>query len=141
MSTQSPAGSDRATREVIDTYLTRLAERDLDGAVRLFAESAEWVAPGSPDVPWSGNRTGRTGVSEFFTMLHEYLQPEEFTVTHIVVDGEQGVILGHLRDTVKATGAPLTTPFAAHLTVVDGQVTRYHLFEDTYALHRAATGG
>ncbi|KUF18395.1 MULTISPECIES: nuclear transport factor 2 family protein [Streptomyces] len=137
MSTQSPAGAAEATRQVIDAYLNRLEERDLDGAVRLFSESVEWVAPGSPDVPWSGNRSGQSGVMAFFTELHEYLQPEEFTVTHIVVDGEQGVILGHLRDTVKANGKPLTTPFAAHLTVVGGQVTRYHLFEDTYALHRA----
>ncbi|MGA4838425.1 nuclear transport factor 2 family protein [Streptomyces sp. G45] len=94
---------------------------------------------GLPQVPWSGPRSGRDGVRAFFATLHEYLQPEEFTVTHIVVDGEQGVILGHLRDTVKASGKPLTTPFAAHLTVVDGQVARYHLFEDTHALHRAVT--
>ncbi|EPH43654.1 nuclear transport factor 2 family protein [Streptomyces aurantiacus] len=140
MSTQSPTGSAEATRGAIDAYLARLAERDLDGAVRLFSEDAEWIAPGSPAVPWSGNRTGQAGVKEFFTLLHQYLQPEEFTVTHIVVDGEQGVIIGHLRDTVKANGKPLTTPFAAHLTVVGGQVTRYHLFEDTFALHQAATG-
>ncbi|WP_172382377.1 nuclear transport factor 2 family protein [Streptomyces sp. MNP-20] len=141
MSTHSPEASARATREVIDAYLARLAERDLDGAVRLFAESAEFLAPGSPAVPWSGHHTGHKGVAHFFTTLHEYLQPEEFTVTHIVVDGEQGVIIGHLRDTVKATGKPLTTPFAAHLTVVDGRVARYHLFEDTHALHRAVTDG
>ncbi|MEI5097362.1 nuclear transport factor 2 family protein [Streptomyces sp. PmtG] len=140
MSPHSPEASAQTTRGVIDAYLTRLAERDLDGAVRLFAQSAEFLAPGSPQVPWSGNHTGQKGVMTFFTTLHAYLRPEEFTVTHIVVDGEQGVIIGHLRDTVKATGKPLTTPFAAHLTVVDGQVTRYHLFEDTYALHRAATG-
>ncbi|WP_051855315.1 nuclear transport factor 2 family protein [Streptomyces sp. NRRL B-1347] len=141
MSTHSPETSAQATREVIDAYLARLADRDLDGAVRLFSESAEFLAPGSPAVPWSGNHAGHKGVTEFFTTLHEYLQPEEFTVTHIVVDGEQGVIIGHLRDTVKATGKPLTTPFAAHLTVVDGRVARYHLFEDTHALHRAVTDG
>ncbi|QCX80379.1 SnoaL-like domain protein [Streptomyces sp. YIM 121038] len=141
MSTHSPEASARATREVIDAYLARLADRDLDGAVRLFAESAEFLAPGSPAVPWSGHHTGHKGVAHFFATLHEYLQPEEFTVTHIVVDGEHGVIIGHLRDTVKATGKPLTTPFAAHLTVVDGRVARYHLFEDTHALHRAVTDG
>ncbi|MFD9904374.1 nuclear transport factor 2 family protein [Streptomyces sp. NPDC059063] len=139
MSTQSPAGAAQATRGVIDAYLARLADRDLDGAAQLFSESVEWVSPHVPAVPWSGPLAGRSGVMTFFTTLHEYLQPEQFTVTHIVVDGEQGVIIGHLSDTVKATGKPLTTPFAAHLTVVDGQVTRYHLFEDTHALHRAVT--
>jgi ketosteroid isomerase-like protein len=68
------------------------------------------------------------------------VQPEEFTVTHIVVDGEQAVIIGHLRDTVKATGGTLATPFAAHLTVVDGRITRYHLFEDSYAVAQAVAG-
>ncbi|GHE48808.1 hypothetical protein GCM10018785_18000 [Streptomyces longispororuber] len=141
MSTHSPTASAQSTRGVIDAYLARLAERDLDGALRLFSDEVEFLAPGSPEVPWSGHHTGPQGVRHFFTTLHEYLQPEEFTVTHIVVDGGQGVIIGHLRDTVKATGKPLTTPFAAHLTVVDGKVARYHLFEDTHALHRAVTDG
>ncbi|MFD9795996.1 nuclear transport factor 2 family protein [Streptomyces sp. NPDC059070] len=139
MSEQPQAGAAQATRGAIDAYLARLAARDLDGAVQVFAESVEWEAPGSAAVPWSGRRDGRDGVMKFFTTLHEYLKPEEFTVTHIVVEGEHGVIIGHLRDTVKATGKPLVTPFAAHVTVVGGQITRYHLFEDTHALHRAVT--
>ncbi|MFD9486086.1 nuclear transport factor 2 family protein [Streptomyces sp. NPDC059991] len=139
MSTQSDEGAAKATRAAIDAYLARLSARDLDGAVQVFAESVEWNAPGSSAVPWSGPRSGREGVMKFFTTLHEHLKPEEFTVTHIVVDGAQGVIIGHLRDTVKATGKPLVTPFAAHVTVVDGQIARYHLFEDTHALHRAVT--
>lgn len=139
MSTQSTEGAAKATRAAIDAYLARLAQRDLEGAVQVFAESVEWDAPGSSAVPWSGPRSGREGVMKFFTTLHEHLKPEEFTVTHIVVDGEQGVIIGHLRDTVKATGKPLVTPFAAHVTVVDGQIARYHLFEDTHALHVAVT--
>ncbi|MFK8912423.1 nuclear transport factor 2 family protein [Streptomyces sp. YS-3] len=139
MTRQAPEGAAQATRAAIDTYLARLSQRDLDSAVQVFAESAEFNAPGSPAVPWSGSRTGREGVMKFFTTLHEYLKPEEFTVTHIVVEGEQGVIIGHLRDTVKATGKPLVTPFAAHVTVVDGKIARYHLFEDTHALHRAVT--
>ncbi|AXK31899.1 hypothetical protein DVA86_03800 [Streptomyces armeniacus] len=130
----------KTTREVCDAYLARLAERDLNGAVDLFSDTVDWDAPGSPDVPWSGRRSSREGVRDFFTTLHEHLQPEEFTVTHMVVDGEQAVIIGRLRDTVKATGGTLVTPFAAHVTVEDGQFTRYHLFEDTYALDRAVAG-
>lgn len=139
MSTQSPAGAEQSTRGVIDAYLARLSARDLEGAVQLCAESVVWDAQSSPDVPWSGVRTGRAGVMEFFTTLHKHLKPEEFTVTHIVVEGEHGVIIGHLRDTVKATGKSLVTPFSAHATVIDGQIVRYHLFEDTHALHLAMT--
>ncbi|UGY94588.1 nuclear transport factor 2 family protein [Streptomyces gobiensis] len=128
---------EETTRATVDEYLRRLRERDLEGAVGLFAETLDWYAPGAATVPWTGRRSTRAQVMEFFTLLHEHLVPEEFTVTHIVVDGADAVIIGHLRDTVKATGGTLTTPFAAHVTVTDGSFTRYHLFEDSYALAQA----
>ncbi|MBB5935692.1 nuclear transport factor 2 family protein [Streptomyces zagrosensis] len=132
--------STESTRAIIDAYLAKTRARDLDGAVALFSEDVAWDAPGSGAAPWSGRRSSRAEVAEFFRLLHDHLTPEEFTVTHIVVEGAHGVIIGHLRDTVKATGATLTTPFAAHVTVADEQITGYRLFEDTHALAQALSG-
>ncbi|NGO69557.1 nuclear transport factor 2 family protein [Streptomyces boncukensis] len=129
--------SGESTRATIDAYLTRLSERDLDGAVGLCSDDVVWDVPFSGAVPWSGQHTGHAGVREFFRQIHEHLVPEEFTIAHIVVDGTEGVILGHLRDTVKATGAPLATHFAAHVTVTDGKISHYRLFEDSHGLARA----
>lgn len=132
--------STESTRATIDAYLAKTRSRDLDGALALFAEDVDWDAPASGAAPWSGRRSSRAEVAEFFTLLREYLTTEDFTVTHIVVEGDNGVIIGHLTDTVKATGATLKTPFAAHVTVRDGLIVGYRLFEDTYALAKALNG-
>ncbi|GAA4666238.1 nuclear transport factor 2 family protein [Streptomyces youssoufiensis] len=132
--------STESTRATIDAYLAKTRARDLDGAVALFSEDVDWDAPASGAAPWSGRRSSRAEVAEFFRLLHEYLAPQDFTVTHTVVEGDHGVIIGHLTDTVKATGATLATPFAAHVTVRDGQIVGYRLFEDTHALAKALSG-
>ncbi|MFT2019073.1 nuclear transport factor 2 family protein [Streptomyces sp. 796.1] len=132
--------STESTRAIIETYLAKTRARDLDGAVALFAEDVDWDAPASGATPWSGRRSSRAEVAEFFHLLHQYLATDEFTVTHTVVEGEHGVIIGHLTDTVKATGAKLHTPFAAHVTVEGDHISRYRLFEDTHALAKALSG-
>ncbi|MER0242153.1 nuclear transport factor 2 family protein [Streptomyces sp. HSW2009] len=132
--------STESTRAIIETYLAKTRARDLDGAVALFAEDVDWDAPASGATPWSGRRSSRAEVAEFFHLLHQYLATDEFTVTHTVVEGDDGVIIGHLTDTVKATGAKLHTPFAAHVTVQGDHISRYRLFEDTHALAKALDG-
>ncbi len=134
--------STESTRATIDAYLAKTRARDLDGAVALFSEDVDWdaPAPASGAAPWSGRRSSRAEVAEFFRLLHAYLERRDFTVTHAVVEGDHGVIIGRLTDTVKATGATLATPFAAHVTVRDGQIVGYSLFEDTHALAKALDG-
>jgi ketosteroid isomerase-like protein len=47
---------------------------------------------------------------------------------------------GRLRNTVKRNGRTLKTNFALHATVKDQRITRYHLYEDSYAVAQAYFG-
>ncbi|NUW32408.1 nuclear transport factor 2 family protein [Nonomuraea sp. SMC257] len=132
-----------ATRETVADLLGRMAKGDHDGAAELFAEEIDWQLdwPGEehPDTPWIRRRTGRADVAGHFRMLEEYHVPElnGTSVARILVDGPDAVVLGHIRQTVRANGRAYTSPFALHLTVEDGLITRYHIYEDSLTVARA----
>lgn len=59
------------------------------------------------------------------------------SVTRILVDGAHAVVLGEIVQTVRDGGVAYTSPFALHLTVEDGLVTRYHIYEDSLTVAQA----
>jgi uncharacterized protein len=125
------------TRATVEAFLAELEAGDVGAAVGRLAEPVDWRVPGSSAVPWIGERSTRAEATEFFALLDRHLEAERFVVTRILVDGADAVVLGDFRDTVRATGATLESWFAIHLTVADGQITRYHFYEDSYAVARA----
>ncbi|WP_255306075.1 nuclear transport factor 2 family protein [Streptomyces sp. Wb2n-11] len=74
---------------------------------------------------------------EFFRSLPDHLRAEKFAVERILVDGEHAVALGHMRQIVLATGKVFDSPFAFHVKVENGLITRCITFEDSLALARA----
>ncbi|HEX3866878.1 MAG TPA: nuclear transport factor 2 family protein, partial [Gemmatimonadaceae bacterium] len=77
------------TREIIDTFLERLGHQDADGAAGLFAEHVDWYVPGGETLPWTGQRSKRAHVAEYFRTLWPLFVPGESTVDldGILVDG------------------------------------------------------
>ncbi|MFI9719449.1 nuclear transport factor 2 family protein [Streptomyces sp. NPDC052396] len=128
------------TRTVIDEFYRRVGNGDIAGLGELFADEVDLDVYGSEDVPWIGKRSTGAEAVEFFRTLPKYLEPLEFTVTKIFVDGEDAVALGHMRQKVKANGLVFDSPFAFRFTVVDGKITRYVVYEDSLALARAFGG-
>ncbi|MFI6296499.1 nuclear transport factor 2 family protein [Nonomuraea sp. NPDC050790] len=131
------------TRDVVEELMRRMAKGDHDRTAELFAEPADWQlswpAEGHPAVPWIRTRSSRADVADHFRSLETHHVPElnGSSVTRILVDGTHAVVLGEIAQTVRAHGAAYTSPFALHLTVEDGQITRYHVYEDSLTVARA----
>lgn len=106
----------------------------------MFAESVDHYVPGADTVAWTGRRSTRAEVAEFFRMLGDNLRPRSFEVSQLIVEDSDGVALGRFAYTVRSNGRPFEGQFALHLTVRDGSITRYHMYEDSYALERAVAG-
>lgn len=134
------------TRDTVEELLRRIGEGDADRIAGLFAELSEWKfnwpAEGHPSVPWIRPRSSRHDVAEHFRSLNAYHVPEQngTSVARILVDGDDAVVLGDIVQTVKSTGTTYTSPFALHLTVEDGLITRYHIYEDSLTVARALSG-
>jgi hypothetical protein len=90
-----------------------------------------WIVPGPAEIPLSGRRTGREEVSNFFQMLNEYEEFQEFEVRQFVVENETVVALGYARAKVKSTGKTSTSTFAHVFTIVGGKVSRFEEYFDT----------
>ncbi|SDH31354.1 nuclear transport factor 2 family protein [Nonomuraea jiangxiensis] len=135
------------TRDTVEELLRRIGGGDPDRTAELFADEIDWQlnwpAEGHPAVPWIRPRTGRRDMAEHFRLLDAHHVPEldGTTVERILVDGKDAVVTGELVRTARATGKAFTCAFALHLTIEDGLVTRFYLYEDSLSVFRAHTGG
>jgi hypothetical protein len=121
------------------SFMDRLGERDAEGIGELFADEIDWYVPGSEALPWTGSRSRREQVAEYFrTMWPAYVPGQSSaTVDKVVIHGDDAVVFSTFSHTVIKNGRRLNNPAALHLTIANGQIVRMHLYEDTLAVHEA----
>jgi uncharacterized protein len=140
-------GAQAATRGVVTQFLTRLAAGDAAQIAELFAERVDWKldwpAGGHPDVPWVRPRSTRAETADHFRALEGAHVPTERAIgpaPRVLIHGADAVVLGEIHQTVKATKTPYVAAFALHLTVRDGLIIRYHVYEDSLSVATALSG-
>ncbi|MBT2489464.1 nuclear transport factor 2 family protein [Streptomyces sp. ISL-96] len=130
-----------ATRAVVQEFLAARMAGDTGRLVGLFADDVDWLIAENPAVPWIRPRSTAADCAAQFTELMEHTVPEDAcaSVDSFLVDGADAVLMGHLSGTVRATGKSFEGPFALHLTVEDGRITRHHLYENSLSIAEACT--
>ncbi|MDT7726305.1 MAG: hypothetical protein QOI21_2881 [Actinomycetota bacterium] len=137
---------DASTRTTAEEFLCRLGDGDPDRVAELFAETVDWrldwPVEGHPAVPWIRPRSTRADVADHFRTLNEFHVPgkQGGAAPEIVVDGTAAVVLADIRQTVRATGRSYVARCALRLTVEDGLITRYHVYEDSLTVAQALAG-
>lgn len=130
------------THYVIKEMLSRFGSGDHQGAAALFAETVDWQLswPDGDNPPWIRDRTTRAEMAEHFRTLSTLMTPNGhgFVIGHVLVDGPHAVVAGRSSQRVNATGRSFELMVALHMTVEDGLITRYHVYEDSLAVARAA---
>ncbi|MEU9521657.1 nuclear transport factor 2 family protein [Streptomyces sp. NPDC048224] len=117
-----------------------LAEGRSGEAAALFADSVSFSIPHPPGIPWVPEVHSPAGMRTFFELLQTHVRTKEFELRQIIAEGDDVVLLGRMVSEVKKTGRDIDTAFALHITVRDGRITRYHLYEDSHAVARAYFG-
>ncbi len=127
------------TKDVAEQFLQRLGAADADGLGALFSESIDWRVPGNPELPWTGTRSHQSDVPEYFRTLWAGLAAGESVVgfDRILVDGDDAVLLAHFSHVAAPTRKRFETDVAMRLTVIEDQIVRLHLYEDTFAVAQA----
>lgn len=130
------------TENLIMSFLDRLGAQDAEGIQSLFAENIDWFVPGNSALPWTGKRTRRSDVAEYFRTLWAGVKAGESTVVpgKVLVSGADGVVFAHFTHTAAPTGRVFETPVALHLEVAEGAIIKLHLYEDTLAVSNAFLG-
>lgn len=136
------------TRQVVEELLRRIGAGDIDGIAELYAADVDWgldwpeAEHGRAATPWIRHRSSRAEAAANYREIGEHHVPEEAgtEIERILVDGNDAVVTGEIRQTARSTGRAYRSRFALHLTVEDGLVTRNHVYEDSLAVAQAFDG-
>ena len=105
----------------------------------LFGENLEWEIAGDTGVlPWIGQKRGRAAVIDFVRDSRVLIERVSFEVHDILAGAERAVILGSLASRLKRTGKVGKTDFAIVLTIANGEIVRFQMLEDSFAISQAA---
>jgi hypothetical protein len=112
---------------------------DPAGVAALFSEHLEWEIAGDDGaLPWIGKRSGRRAVADFITETGAQIERLRFDVKDILLSDSRAAIFGSLASKVKRTGRIIETDFVVMLTVASGEIIRFQMFEDSFAVSQAA---
>lgn len=130
-----------STRATVEELLNRMASGDAEKTAELFTEEVDFLCAGSEKVPWIQPRRTRADMADFFATMNASFVPEDrsASVSSFLVDEEDAVVMGCVSQRLRSNGEAFTTPFALHLTVCDGLITRYHIYEDSLTVTEAVT--
>ena len=129
------------TRATVEELLRRMASGDAETTAELFTEEVDFLCAGSEKVPWIRPRRTREDMADFFGTMNANFVPEDraASISGFLVNGEDAVVMGHVSQRLKSNSRAFTIPFALHLTVSDGRITRYHVYEDSLTVAEAVT--
>ncbi|EMS74311.1 hypothetical protein H318_14633 [Enterococcus durans IPLA 655] len=104
----------------------------------LFSEEVDFLISGDTNnVPWIGQKNGKTGAASFYEGINQYIDSLEFVIEDVLIKNQRGIVLGHLVSRVKKTGKVINTEFVYDLTVENKKIVRFRMFEDSFAVSEA----
>jgi ketosteroid isomerase-like protein len=110
-----------------------------DEIAALFSADVHLEVPGDAGaLPWIGHSTGRSAISDFIRDTRRLLERVCFNVHGVLANEDSAIIFGELASRVIATGKLIESPFALILYVSGGEITRFQMLEDSFAVSQAA---
>ncbi|MGA2998945.1 nuclear transport factor 2 family protein [Bradyrhizobium sp.] len=112
---------------------------DAEEIAKLFSADVVFEIAGDVGaLPWIGRNTGRSAASDFVRDTRRLIKRERFDVHDILVSEDRAVIVGSLSSRINATGKIIESDFALILGISNGEIKRFSLIEDSFAVSRAA---
>jgi len=128
-----------ASRTVIEEFFRRSGSGDpVEKIAEMVSEQVDWFVAGDTRVvPWIGRKVGKAGAADFYTQIREQIASEAFEIRDILSQGSRVVVLGVLASRVLRTGKLIESEFCFDFTVENSEITRFRLFEDSFAVAQA----
>ena len=106
---------------------------NIEALLNLMSDDIFWTLPEMENVPFSGKRTGRASVAEFFATVGASQESLRFEPREFIAEGDRVVSLGNYEWRVKATSREFSGDFAHVWTIRDGKAVAFHEYTDTAA--------
>ena len=125
--------SDPTNVDVVKRFYGAFGRGDIPTALGLLADDVEWTFQAPSVIPFAGTRRGREGVAQFFSLVGETLEFQQFEPREFVAQGDTVVVLGFERNLIKPTGRTFEQEWAHVYTLRDGKIAKHQGFENTAA--------
>lgn len=125
--------SDQKNVQVVRDLFAAFTRGNVAGVLDTLTEDVEWRLGGPTETTYAGIRHGRDKVAEFFKVLHETSEFEQFDPQEFIAQGDKVVVLGHERQRIKTTGQVVEVDWAMVFTLRDGKIAKFRNYEDTSA--------
>jgi ketosteroid isomerase-like protein len=125
--------SEQTNVAVVQQAYEAFGRGDIPGVLDLLTDDVVWTLQGPSTIPFAGTHRGREGIAEFFSLVGEALEFEQFEPREVVAQGDTVVVLGYERSFAKATGSPLEQEWVHVYTLRDSKIATGRFFEDTAA--------
>ena len=125
--------SDKTNVDVVRQAYSAFGQGDIPAFLSLLTDDVEWIMQGPSTIPWAGTRHEPEGVAEFFSLVEETLEFEQFEPREFVAQGDTVVVLGYERSLVKSTGRTFEQEWAHIYTLRDGKIAKVRIIDDTAA--------
>lgn len=122
------------------TILEKIGRRDPPREIsQHVAEDVSMEIPGDETVmPWVGYHKGRAAFERFLTDQRNLIHTNWQRVDDVLASDTRAVIIGELSATFPKQGKDIQTFFVIVLTINDNLVTRFQMYEDSFAGSRIA---
>ena len=131
----------RTNVDVVREAYAAVGRGDIPALLDLLTDDVEWTLQGPSVIPVAGTRYGREGVVEFFSLLGETVEFQQFEPREFVAQGDTVVVLGFERNLIKPTGRTFEQEWAHVYTLRDGKIAKHRALEDTAAYVVAFNAG
>jgi hypothetical protein len=123
--------------EVVGQWLEKLL--DPEATNRLVASDATYVSLNTDNpelkkiMPWTGTSHGPQAFLDNLGGMFTRWENQAFNVSAMFASEENVAVFGDFRYKSHSLDKVVSSPFAIHIKVVDGQVTYLQFLEDSYA--------
>ena len=121
------------TSKIVQQAYEAFGRRDIPGLLELVSDSVDWEFVGPKSLPYTGKRTNRSGVGDFFAAVDRSEEIHAFEPREFIEAGEHLTVLGWERTTARDTGKQYETDWVHVFTVKAGKITRWRGFMNTAA--------
>ncbi|HEX8845339.1 MAG TPA: nuclear transport factor 2 family protein [Pyrinomonadaceae bacterium] len=130
--------SEQENVQIVKEAYAAFMRGDIPAILNTLADSVVWFLPGPTDViPVAGERRGREQVEEFFSILDETQEAQQFEPQEFIAQAEKVVVQGHYRWRIKSTGREAASDWVHVFTFRDGKVVEFREYYDTAAVAEA----
>jgi hypothetical protein len=112
--------------------------RDVNAIIKSLSRDCIWEVMGQPDIPFAGIYHGKEDIKDFFGKLEDTLDMSEFSVEHILENGNLVVATGHFNAMARKTNKRFSTIWAMTFEFNDNEeIVHFRDCFDTLTCARA----